>query len=186
MAAAKIEAVWGRDLYDNEILIISKKRGKLNFDEVADLLRYSKYGCLQGNYAMLIRAGEETCGGSGWMDDEVPVGDEWVLYKVEQDEPCPICRELTPPFQWCPICGETLNGAGPNKQQAIENTEKLLGTMKKEAVHMIKSTEFQETRKAWYHSHLGSIDFARQMGLITEERRKQLYKEFEKELKGAE
>ena len=34
---------------------------------------------------------------------------------------------------------------------------------------------------AWYHSHLGSLDFARQMGLITEERRQQLYKEFGKD-----
>lgn len=60
--------------------------------------------------------------------------------------------------------------------------EKVLDSMKKEAVHMIKSSENQEVRKAWYQSHLGSIDFARQMGLITEGRRKQLYREFEKEI----
>lgn len=69
-----------------------------------------------------------------------------------------------------------------NKQNTNEDAEKHLEAMKREAVHMIKSTEFQETTKAWYHSHLGSIDFARQMGLITEERRQQLYKEFKKEL----
>lgn len=69
-----------------------------------------------------------------------------------------------------------------NKQNTNEDAEKHLEAMKREAVHMIKSTELQETRKAWYHSHLGSIDFARQMGLITEERRQQLYKEFKKEI----
>lgn len=67
----------------------------------------------------------------------------------------------------------------------IGDAEKLLEAMKKEAINMIKSSGIQETQKAWYHSHLGSIDFARQMGLITEQRRMQLYKEFEKELKEA-
>lgn len=72
------------------------------------------------------------------------------------------------------------------KQKNIEEAEKLLEAMKQETVHMIKSTGNQETRKAWYHSHLGSIDFARQMGLISEERRRQLYKEFNAELKEGE
>ena len=62
MAAAKIEAYWDQDLYDNHILIISKKRGKLNRDEVADFLRYEKSGAFQGNYVQIIRAGEATCG----------------------------------------------------------------------------------------------------------------------------
>ncbi len=72
-----------------------------------------------------------------------------------------------------------------DKQRGNEEAEKLLEAMKKEAVNMIKSTGFQETKKAWYHSHLGSIDFARQMGLISEKRRQQLYKEFKEELKEA-
>lgn len=71
------------------------------------------------------------------------------------------------------------------KQKNIGDAEKLLEAMKQEAVRMIKNTAFQETKKAWYHSHLGSIDFARQMGHITEKRRQQLYKEFNAELKGA-
>lgn len=33
---------------------------------------------------------------------------------------------------------------------------------------------------AWYYSHLGSLDFARQIGFISEERRQELYKEFNK------
>ena len=32
--------------------------------EVEDLLRYSKSGAFQGNYVLIIRAGEATCGGS--------------------------------------------------------------------------------------------------------------------------
>lgn len=58
--------------------------------------------------------------------------------------------------------------------------------MKAEAIRAIKNSAIQETRKAWYHSHLGSIDFARQIGLITEERRQQLYKEFEQEIRRKE
>ena len=45
---------------------------------------------------------------------------------------------------------------------------------------MIHEASTYEGKMAWYHSHLGSLDFARQMGLITEERRQQLYKEFGK------
>lgn len=70
-----------------------------------------------------------------------------------------------------------------DKQKTIKNAEELLESMKQETVNMIKSAGIQETQKAWYHSHLGSIDFARQMGLITEKRRQQLYKEFKEALK---
>ena len=69
-------------------------------------------------------------------------------------------------------------GAGPTKEQAVTNAERLLASMEEEAVRMIENAGHQETRSAWYHSHLGSIDFARQMGLITEERRQQLYDGF--------
>ena len=33
------------------------------------------------------------------------------------------------------------------------------------------------SRLAWYWSHIGAIDLARQMGVITEERRQELYDE---------
>lgn len=156
---------------------------KLNLDEIGDFLRYSPLGIYQGNYVAIIRATKTTCGVSGWMDDEVPHGDQVELYQVEPGESCPVCGNTAPDSQWCPECGASLTPDGPTKQQAIENAEKLLGVMKAEAVRMIKNSDIQETRKAWYHSHLGSIDFARQIGLITEERRQQLYKEFDKELK---
>lgn len=185
MAAAKLRAQWDMDAYGQSILLIEKKRGKLNLDEVGDFLRYSPSGIYQGNYVAIIRATEATCG-SGWMDDETVQGDVMELYKVEQGEPCPVCRNEIPYLQWCPECGASFDGEGPTKQQALENAEKLLGAMKAEAVRMIKQSAIQETRKAWYHSHLGSIDFARQIGLITEERRQQLYKEFKECLKQQE
>lgn len=182
MAAAKIEAMWDMDGRDHPVLVLEKKRGKINLAEVEDLLRYSKNGAFQGNYVLLIRAGEATCGGSGWIDDlEEPKGDQWALYQVEAEEPCPVCGQLAPPFEWCPMCGESLTGKDLNAEQAMGNAEFLLESMKREALRMIESTDLQETRKAWYHSHLGALDFARQMGLITEERRQQLYKQFQRE-----
>lgn len=186
MAAAKLTAQWSEDVYGQNILLIEKKRGKLNLDEIGDFLRYSPGGTYQGHYVAIINATEATCGGSGWMDNETPQGDAVELYKVEDGEPCPVCQHEAPSFQWYPECGASLTGEGPAKQQAIENAEKLLGMMKEEAVRMIKESVIQETRKAWYHSHLGSIDFARQIGLITEERRQQLYKEFEHAIKQKE
>lgn len=65
----------------------------------------------------------------------------------------------------------------------MENTnkaEEILETMKDEAVHMIQSTHVSSIKNAWYYSHLGSLDFARQIGIISEERRQELYKEFNK------
>ena len=181
--AAKLRARWDTNAYGQSVLLIEKQRGKLNLDEIGDFLRYSPLGIYQGNYVAIIRATETTCGGDGWMDDEVPKGDQVELYQVEPGESCPVCGNTAPDSQWCPECGASLTPDGPTKQQAIENTEKLLGVMKAEAVRMIKNSAIQETRKAWYYSHLGSIDFARQIGLITEEHRQQLYKEFKKELK---
>ena len=179
--AAKVTAMWDMDGRDHPVLVVEKKRGKINLAEVEDLLRYSKRGAFQGNYVLLIRATEATCGGSGWMDEEEPKGDQWVLYRVEQGEPCPVCSRMTPSIQWCESCGEPLNGEGPTKEQAFENVEKLLASMRREATEMIHTGNTHEGKMAWYHSHLGSLDFARQMGLITEERRQQLYKEFGKD-----
>lgn len=181
MAAAKLTAQWDMNAFGQSVLLIEKKSGKLNLDEIGDFLRYYPSGIYQGHYVAIIRATEATCGVSGWMDDERQQGDVVELYKVEGGEPCPVCQHEAPAFQWCPECGAPLDGEGPTKRQALENAEKLLGAMKAEAIRMIKGTGIQETRKAWYHSHLGSIDFARQIGLITEERRQQLYREFEEE-----
>lgn len=61
-----------------------------------------------------------------------------------------------------------------------KKAEEHLEAMKAESLRMIHSTETSSTKHAWYYSHLGSIDFARQMGLISEERRQELYEEFER------
>lgn len=185
MATAKIEAAWDTDIYGNSVLLLSRKRGKLGMEEVEDFLRYSPYGTYQRNWVVLIRAGAETCGDPGWLVDvnENPKGDQWELYQVESGEKCPVCRREIPDYQWCPACGEPFHGEGPTKQQALENVEKVLGSMKKESLHMIETSEKEQVKKAWYYSHLGSIDLARETGLITEERRMQLYREFDKALK---
>ncbi len=57
----------------------------------------------------------------------------------------------------------------------------ILEAMKKEALLKIGRTEIEETRRAWYHSYLGSIDFAVEAGMISQRRRLQLYKDFKEE-----
>ena len=53
-----------------------------------------------------------------------------------------------------------------------------LETLRREAERCIKNpNSAQAARLAWYWSHIGSIDLARQLGLITEERRTELYEE---------
>lgn len=183
MAAAKLKAWWDEDIFGGSVLRVEKKRGKLNLEEVGDFLRYSKYGSLQGVYVAMINAQEPTCGGSGWIDEvEESKGDMLDLYKVEAGEPCPVCAKVTPDFQYCPECGAPLQGREVMevvKKELGEKVEETLEAMKQETIREIGRTELQEVRKAWYHSHLGSLDFARQIGLITEERRKQLYREFQ-------
>lgn len=190
MAAAKLKAWWDEDVFGKSVLRVEKKRGKLNLEEVGDFLRYSEYGLLQGVYVAMINAQESTCGGSGWIDEmEERKGDILDLYKVEQGEPCPVCAKVTPDFQYCPDCGAPLQGREVIevvKKELTAKTEETLEGMKRETIGMIRRTGIQETRKAWYHSHLGSIDFARQIGLITEERRQQLYDEFKECLKQQE
>lgn len=67
-----------------------------------------------------------------------------------------------------------------DNEKMQKKAEAILETMKNESLRMIHSTETSSTKHAWYYSHLGSIDFARQMGLISEERRQELYEEFER------
>ena len=108
MATAKLTAEWN---YDQEgklnILTLKKKRGKITVEEIGDFLRYSPQGAYQGNWALIIRAGDQTCGVSGWMDDFEDSGDVVDLYQLEDGEKCPICRKLLPP-QYCPECGADL------------------------------------------------------------------------------
>ncbi len=61
-----------------------------------------------------------------------------------------------------------------------KKAEEHLEAMKAESLRMIQTTKNPSVKKAWYYSHLGSLDFAKEMGFISEERRKELYKEFDR------
>lgn len=54
--------------------------------------------------------------------------------------------------------------------------------MMEETRRMIAASSKEDSRVAWYWSFVGSLDMARQLGLITEERRQELY-EKAKEMK---
>lgn len=124
MAAAKLKAYWDQDIYDHHILVIEKNRGKLNQDEVLELLRYEKSGAFQGNYVHILRAGEATCG-VDWGFEEEPKGDEWVLYQVEEMENCPVCHKLSSMLQYCPECGKELI-AKPDAERGIRSQSKAI------------------------------------------------------------
>lgn len=68
-----------------------------------------------------------------------------------------------------------------NKREQ-EDARAVLERMKEESVRMVRQAETEGAKKAWYYSHLGSIDFARQIGVITEEERNELYYKFRGEL----
>ena len=104
------------------------------------------------------------------MMDERP-GDAVVLYELEEGEPCPVCNASLPPFQYCPTCGSAWAENGTN-------IETHLADMQQEASRNIKNPDASEaSRLAWYWSHIGSIDLARQLDLISEKRRRELYEE---------
>ena len=94
-----------------------------------------------------------------------------MLCQLEECEPCPVCTASLPPFRYCPTCGNAW-------AEMDNNIETLLAAMQQEASRSIKNPSASEaSRLAWYWSHIGSIDLARQLGLISEERRQELYEE---------
>lgn len=104
---AKIE--W-RNEYDRcgkQMLVLKKKRGKITFQEIQEFLLYEGNGSFNGHYAIYMRATESMCGGSGWLDEEEK-GDTIELYPIYDNEDCPICGKMTPPFECCPECGARL------------------------------------------------------------------------------
>lgn len=63
-----------------------------------------------------------------------------------------------------------------------QNVEELIATMRAEAERAIRSENDNQTRDgrlAWYYSYIGALDMAFELGLITDERRQELYKEVE-------
>ena len=50
--------------------------------------------------------------------------------------------------------------------------------MKEESVREIEQCAGYSSKVAWYWSHVGALDMASQLGLITDDRRQALYAEF--------
>lgn len=151
------------DLHDRPVVRILKRRGRLTLEEVSDLLRLEGGGEWSGWYAVLLNCTED------------PKGDAVDLYEINEGDDCLICGKFIPPFQYCPSCGAKWSDAD-------QNVETLLASMMEETRRMIAASSKEDGRVAWYWSFIGSLDMARQLGLITEERRQELY-EKAKEMK---
>lgn len=167
------------DRHDTMIVRIQKRRGKLGLSEIEELLRYGSGQEWCGNYAILLNCSEATIGGSGYDIFGEDPGDVVDLYPIEEGEYCPICGKFVPPFLYCPTCGTSW-------KDCDDNVEKLLEGMKEETERMILTSSKHDSKVAWYWSHIGAIDMARQLGLISDERRLELYREIEKSKPAAE
>lgn len=166
----KIE--WGYDRYDQPVLQIVKKRGKLTLAEIEDILRYENGQQWCGYYAIILNCSEATVdGGSLFLMPDDP-GDAVDLYKLEEGEPCPVCEKAIPPFEYCPSCGTAWKDMNLNVETRI-------ASMREETVRMINEAKRPEGRTAWYWTYIGALDMARQLGFITDKRRQELYKEVE-------
>lgn len=170
-----IEMSWVYDYKDRLALQIEKKRGKLTLDEIEDLLRYEDSQKWCGHYAILLNCSEATVDGGGLYLEEGQKGDVVALYKIEDGETCPVCGKYTPPFEYCPNCGTAW-------KDMDQNVEKLIAAMRAEAERAIRygnDNQKREGRLAWYWSYIGALDMAQQLGMITDKRRQELYKEVE-------
>lgn len=169
-----ITMTWRYDNQNRMLLQIVKKRGKLTLEEIQDLLRYEDGQRYCGHYAIFLNCSEETLGGNGLFEAEQN-GDAVDLYEIEHEGSCPICGKYIPPFEYCPSCGV-------NWRDTDKDIEKILYNTRREAENTIKSINPNATRDcrvAWYWTYIGEIDMAVHLGLITNERRKELYAEAE-------
>lgn len=170
-----IEISWKYDHRDKLVLQIVKKRGKLTLEEIQDLLRYGDGQRYCGHYIIFLNCSEATVGGNGLFFETKEKGDAVDLYEVEAEGDCPVCGKYLPPFDYCPNCGM-------NWRDMDNNVEKLLADMRSEAEHAIRSDNpnaSRDCRVAWYWSYIGSVDMAQQLGLVTEQRQRELYAEVE-------
>lgn len=158
------------DLHDRPIVRITKRRGRLSLEEVGDLLRHEGFGEWWGALRHRPQLYRVTIGGNGLFDFDEPKGDTLDLYKIDEGEECPICGQFTPPYVYCPNCGSKWSDID-------QNAETLLASMRNETERSIREAKTQAGASAWYWTQIGAIDMARQLGLITEERRHQLYEE---------
>lgn len=158
------------DYMDRPCVTIQKNRGKLTVQEIGDLLRYEG-SQWNGHYVILLNCTESTMGGNGCFDMmEQQKGDIIDLYEVTDGDKCPVCAAMLPPFQYCPSCGA-------NWSDWEKNVETLLASMRCETERCMQSSASYATRLAWYWTFIGSVDMARQMGLITDTRRQEIYEE---------
>ena len=98
---------WDYNQYGRSGARITKARGRLTLDEIEEALQYGGGGNFNGHYALLINAGEQTCGGNGlWLDEDARTGDDVFLVALEDSGDCPVCGSMLPPFEYCPECGE--------------------------------------------------------------------------------
>ena len=170
-----IEMSWAYDYKDHQVLQIVKKRGKLTLEEIQDLIMYEEGQRYCGCYAILLNCSEDAIGGNGLFLEEDQKGDAVDLYQIEDGETCPVCGKYTPPFEYCPNCGTAW-------KDMDQNVEKLITNLRREAEHAIRSINENQTwdgRLAWYWSYIGAVDMAKELGLITDQRRQELYKEVE-------
>lgn len=170
-----LKAHWDKSYRGRSILLFEKIRGKISVREVENYLLYEEGQKFAGCYAILIHATESCCGGSGWDDGSEPKGDSLELFPIEEDECCPVCGEITPPYVYCPRCGESW-------RDESKNVASLLTSIKREMIDAMADHNLTEAgQKARYYSFLGAVDMARRLGLITEEKKTEIFEEVENE-----
>ena len=60
----------------------------------------------------------------------------------------------------------------------MKDAEKVLETTKAECLRMIQEARLQESRLAWYYTHMGEIEMATMLGLISGARGVELRREW--------
>lgn len=167
------EMTWICDDRGRPALQITKKRGKLTLDEIEDLLRYESGQRYCGYYAIILNCSEATVDGGGLYLEGEQKGDSIDLYQIEDGNTCPVCGKYTPPFEYCPSCGTAW------KDMDL-NVETLISAMRADAEHAIKSenpSQAQDNTLAQYWSYIGAVNMAKRLGMITDQRCQDLYKE---------
>lgn len=155
-----ISCSWDLDYHDKSVVVVEKKRGKLTLDEIEDALRTYECGMFCGNYVIMLRCGEATCGGSGWDIYDEPKGDTVTLYPADSEEACPVCSKLVPPYQYCPECGSSWDDEGEAgaRRATVEN---LLDAMREEAEHRTGDGDLTA-----YWQYFGAVKMAEHIGYI--------------------
>lgn len=170
----RLTAEWEGTESGADKLILRKRKGKISVSEAAEYLRRSNRGLLQGNYAVIIRAGEETCEGTGWLMEDEPEGDVLELYRLDGEGRCPVCGEMAPALEWCPECGANLQGKEESRQDAADDVEKILAFYMEDHRKLMSQNISEDSKDCWEHETWGMLVLAKELKLISEERYKQL------------